>query len=330
MSTSGHYVTSLFRGIHPDLVSQWHDLMVQLGLPAPGATQHSPWMILSSSQVLPVLHAFRNRGLPWSEVAARGTQAALDFERLYTNLPQVDLIAKLGSLVDGVFARHNNAAAVKVFKQKGLPLIWLYNVPQRLCATERGQRYQTFTPASIKQLISFLVENTYVTFGNRIYHQTLGIPMGISPAVYISNYYLYWYEFQFYQQLVPMQGQGVRSILDVSALRASLLAGVPSPGGPADVAALVIDSFLYTARYIDDMYSLVNPIRTQLLYTNQVWHGVTGIYTSLYPSELRIMSAATRVVVPYMDLHIHLRVCMAGQPDGPPYMVGDFAVELFC
>ena len=178
---------------------------------------------------MPVLEAFRNRQLPWAELVQRNMQSALDFERLYTNLPQNDLTLRLHRNVDEVFAMHQGAVAVLVWKQKVLPhlkflfvlfvipLTWLPQVPPQaeLCGRENGQQFQAFTPASLKWLLSFLVEHTYVQFTGRVYQQKMGIPMGISPAVFISNYYLHTYEYDFYAQLRPMQAAAARSLASV-------------------------------------------------------------------------------------------------------------------
>lgn len=231
-------------------------------------------------------------------------QATLDFERLYTNLPQDDLVLRLHRIVDDVFAMHEGAVAVAVYKQKGLPLKWLTEVPHRLCDKEKGQAFQVFTPASVKWLFSFLIQQTYVCFTGKLYHQIKGIPMGISPAVYISNYYLHTYEFDFLKQLIPMQAAGVRSTLHPAAIRHLLLQGEVPPGGSADVAALVLDSYAFTVRFLDDMYSLANPIRDHLLYVNQSWSGVRG----LYPTALNLKLTAEGASVNYMDITVVMSV----------------------
>ena len=141
-------------------------------------------------------------------------------------------------------------------------------------------------------------------FTGRVYQQKMGIPMGISPAVFISNYYLHTYEYDFYAQLRPMQAAAARSLAFVSALRAMMVSGAPPPGGSADVAALVLDSFAYTARYIDDMYSLANPILEHLTYTNQQWFGLHG----LYPPSLNLAVAHHGAEVIYMDMRISMSV----------------------
>ena len=83
-----------------------------------------------------------------------------------------------------------------------------------------------------------------------------------------------------------------------------MVSGAPPPGGSADVAALVLDSFAYTARFIDDMYSLANPILEHLTYTNQQWFGLHG----LYPPSLILAVAHHGAEVIYMDMRISMSV----------------------
>ena len=46
-------------------------------------------------------------------------------------------------------------------------------------------------------MINWLVDNTYVTIGNSVFRQTIGIPMGTDCAPYLANLFLYAYEFEF-------------------------------------------------------------------------------------------------------------------------------------
>jgi hypothetical protein len=169
------------------------------------------------------------------------------------------------------------------------------------------------------------VEQTYVTFTGSIYKQLKGIPMGISPAVFISNFYLHTYEYDFYRQLVPMQAAGGRSALHVAALRHLMSAGVPPPGGPADVAALVLDSFLYTTRYIDDMYSLANPILQHLTYVDQSWFGVHGLYLP----TLNLALAGHGAEVVYMDMKVVMSIKLSPSNGAQLQATADFQTYLF-
>jgi hypothetical protein len=329
LTTPSIYITRFLAGVKPDVFSLWDTLHRQLQGILPPGQMHMPWMIFSSDQLLPVLQAFRNRGMAWDEVVRRGMHSTYDFERLYTNIPQSDLKARIGQLVDQIFALRPHMSAVKVYRQKGLGLKWLQQTPIDTavwCASDRGQRYQIFNLASIKFLLNYLIDHTYVEFTGHLYHQILGIPMGISPAVYVSNYYLLTYELSFFEQLLPYRLMGTRSPRDVSALRALALnshqpfdltrAGTHGP----DLVAVVLDSFLYTARYIDDLYTLGNPLWPHLMYTSQVWQGLHGIY----PPALNLALTARGHTVPYMDVSVGLQAIPAS-----PYMMADYYTELF-
>ena len=47
------------------------------------------------------------------------------------------------------------------------------------------------------EMIDWLIDNTFVTIGNSVFRQIIGIPMGTDCAPYLANLFLYWYEFDF-------------------------------------------------------------------------------------------------------------------------------------
>ena len=51
-------------------------------------------------------------------------------------------------------------------------------------------------------LLEWLVDNTYVTIGDKIFKQCIGIPMGTDCAPYLANLFLYAYEFDFMNNLI--------------------------------------------------------------------------------------------------------------------------------
>jgi hypothetical protein len=91
------------------------------------------------------------------------------------------------------------------------------------------------------------------------------------------------------------------------------------------VAALVLDSFLYTARYIDDMYSLANPILPHLTYINQSWFGVHG----LYPPTLNLAVAHEGAEVVYMDMRVVMSFQYRDVGGGNFQGVADFETYLY-
>ena len=46
-------------------------------------------------------------------------------------------------------------------------------------------------------MISWLLDNTYFRFGNDIYKQEIGLPMGTSAASFMANLFLFYYEFNY-------------------------------------------------------------------------------------------------------------------------------------
>ena len=84
-----------------------------------------------------------------------------------------------------------------------------------------------FSETDIKML-DFLIDNIFVTFGGRVFQQTVGIPMGTNCAPLLADLFLYYYEADFIQELLRKKNK-----------------------------KLAI-SFNFTFRYIDDVLSLNN------------------------------------------------------------------------
>ena len=78
--------------------------------------------------------------------------------------------------------------------------------------------------------IEFLLDNIYVRFGNTVYRQIVGIPMGTNCAPLIADLFLYCYESQFMAKI-----QKYPSKQDL------------------------VDQFNNTFRYLDDVLALNNP-----------------------------------------------------------------------
>ena len=51
-------------------------------------------------------------------------------------------------------------------------------------------------------MVSFLIKDCYFTIGNLLFRQCVGIPMGIDPAPFLANLYLYKYESDFISDLI--------------------------------------------------------------------------------------------------------------------------------
>ena len=59
-----------------------------------------------------------------------------------------------------------------------------------------------FDKDSISDTVSLLLKNCYFTVGNNILKQDIGIPMGIDPAPFWANRFLYHFETKYFTSLV--------------------------------------------------------------------------------------------------------------------------------
>ncbi len=50
--------------------------------------------------------------------------------------------------------------------------------------------------------LDFLLDNLFLCFGQVVYRQCIGIPMGTNCAVYLANFYLFTYEFDLIKRLL--------------------------------------------------------------------------------------------------------------------------------
>ena len=62
-------------------------------------------------------------------------------------------------------------------------------------STKKG--YYCINCDTLIKMITWLVNNTYISVGKKIYQQIIGIPMVIDCAPYLANLYLFSYEFRF-------------------------------------------------------------------------------------------------------------------------------------
>ena len=51
-------------------------------------------------------------------------------------------------------------------------------------------------------MLDFLIDNIFVTFGGRVFQQTVGIPMGTICAPLLADLFLYYYEANVTQELL--------------------------------------------------------------------------------------------------------------------------------
>ena len=97
-----------------------------------------------------------------------------------------------------------------------------------------GRRYYLFDRASALDLLSLVIHHAYIRVGDRLFRQQQGIPMGVNPATYFANIYLFTFEIQFMAQLIQVHN---------------------TSDGPTKALALrLMQCFQWANRYIDDLF----------------------------------------------------------------------------
>jgi hypothetical protein len=165
------------------------------------------WSIKNSNEVLSKI---QKRNYLASTISTH------DFSTLYTTLPHDLIKDKLTSLIQKTFARENR-------------LYLACNAKHAFFTNEQVGRYTMWTCSEVCEALTFLLDNIFVRYGNAIYRQVIGIPMGTNCAPLVADMFLYCYERDFMLRL--------------------------NPGSQSEV----ISAFNDTSRYLDDIFNIDNP-----------------------------------------------------------------------
>ena len=143
------------------------------------------WVIENSKPLLECLDKL-NHGSGAKSIST------FDFSTLYTKLPHDNLIEVLNGLIEFVFngGRRTVDGSRKFLTVKG-----------KTCFFSRTKQGMSYTKLEIKSKVIHLITNSYFTVGNFVFRQSIGIPMGIDPAPFWANLYLYHYESSFVTSL---------------------------------------------------------------------------------------------------------------------------------
>ena len=94
---------------------------------------------------------------------------------------------------------------------------------------EHSDSKNKYTEDDIVYMLEFLVDNIFVVFGEKVFQQIVGIPMGTNCAPLLADIFLYSYEAEFIQSMLSTGKKKLAS------------------------------QFNFTYRYIDDVLSINNP-----------------------------------------------------------------------
>ncbi len=130
---------------------------------------------------------------------------SFDFLTLYTKIDLMDLKARMRVVINKVVSRMLNLHHFKFLMVQKTALnfrfIWLKNKAE----INLFENLHSFKVAEASDLISwldFLLDNLFLCFGHGVYRQCISIGMGTNCAVYLANFYLFTYEFDFIKRLL--------------------------------------------------------------------------------------------------------------------------------
>ena len=106
-----------------------------------------------------------------------------DFSTLYTSIPHDKLKAQLAWVIKQAF-NSSKKSHISIYKTGAS---W----------TDSPRKSTTHVDCkTVTQLVRWLIDNIYVTFGDKCFRQTIGIAMGTDCAPFLANLFLYSYEYQ--------------------------------------------------------------------------------------------------------------------------------------
>src|SRR3984957_4755419 len=107
-----------------------------------------------------------------------------DFSTLYPSIPHKKLLKEIKEVID------------RTFEGMRKPFIYVSNfLKARWCNKKRSTAGGHYIDATaLMNMITWLVKNTFVIVGNKIYQQVIGIPMGTDGAPFLANLFLFSYD----------------------------------------------------------------------------------------------------------------------------------------
>jgi hypothetical protein len=185
-------LTTAFRGIQQDVESLWLDAFRET--PLADSCRRS-WIITDSAQVINIVKSINRRARKGKcKLSIKDALRCYDFSTLYTKLELEDLKKRLSALIRSIFARRNreNGRRTQCYLKISNDVCeWVALKPEQAVSDEK---IKFLTADIFTAWMVYLIDNTYVNIGDKLYHQVIGIPMGTNCAVFLANYYLFTFE----------------------------------------------------------------------------------------------------------------------------------------
>ena len=108
--------------------------------------------------------------------------SSFDFSTLYTKIPHNKLFNELTSVIKFIF-KGGSSSHIKI-NHLGIAR-WAKKLTPSASSYDKN---------SIITALKYILDNSQFKFGNKLFQQVIGIPMGSDPAPYLANLFLYRYE----------------------------------------------------------------------------------------------------------------------------------------
>ena len=133
------------------------------------------WSIIDSGEIL---NKLKSRGFLASGLST------YDFSSLYTTLPHSLIKDKLTELIE------------QTFNREGSLYLACYD-KNAFFTSEQPKRYKLWSCQKMCDALHYLLANTFIRFGLKLYRQIVGIPMGTNCAPLVADLFVFSYERDF-------------------------------------------------------------------------------------------------------------------------------------
>ena len=280
----GRHLSSIFALFTPILEDVWYSTFVDLP-----SHERPIFPILTQSTSVVEMVKRLNQSIPKHLRGNSVHLEARDVAKMYTNIDLLGLNKALSSIIQEVFNHlsknpkdpNNILKFILVSPTKG-ETKFTPDIPK----TAGVKRNNTTGSLNDKSMFDFcldetliikwtslLINNIFICIGTDfVLKQVIGLPMGIQPAVFFANFYMFYYELAFARRLV-------------AAKRFDIIA-----------------HFRFTARFVDDIISLMNKLLDSYLYLHQRTGNIPGIYPDCIEITLEQVSY---LILNYLDITIY-------------------------
>ena len=218
-----------------------------------------------------------------------------DFTTLYTTLPHDEIRVAMRAIVNEVFLARHAGQWLRVTRlvDGGHAFEWVARAASGTLPAPNGL-VRHYDAATVLRDVDFILDNIYVTLGDDVYRQVLGVPMGFSCSPMLAVIMLAYHEITFVRRLVAQAQQRSTSVNGAPTM-------VETPSGRVSLSPQVRTQMQELAvrvasccRAIDDVLMI------DLTSAERRW-----VLDRIYPASLQLTEEyASPGPIRYLDMEI--------------------------